>query len=337
MRSLLELSARTDSIVDLADWVEISAFFHDDRTVSQEDLVRALVREGGGRAEQSARDKASETFDELAGREAAIGNPIGAFPPAAYPYEINGDLLKLSVDPFDANHSGLLYVFLLAITRVSMESETRRLKEIDPTVLFEELCAEALCQFWGGRSALSDVFVTGTSNRVVAVGTRRRFPQLIDLLANHLHEGGGWKAGARSPGAGDGGLDLAVWRKFRDKRPGGLLGFAQCKTGDHWRNYLGRHNPRSICQRFFSSRLVLTPLPIYMVPCRVSLDEWEDVLEQHCGILFDRCRIANFGTHLPTPIIANCTSWLQAAIDRERSELIAKGLLPAPIAAGAAP
>ncbi len=336
MRSLLDISATTDAIEDLADWVEISTFFHDDRTVSQEDLVRSLVRAGGDRAEQSAREKAIEAFDELSSRESAMGSDVAAFPFSSYPFEVDGDVLKRTAEPFDSSNTGLLYAFLLAITRASMDSKSRRLNEIDPTILFEELCAESLCQFWGGRSALADVFVTGTSNRSIPPGATRRFPRLIDALARHLHEGLGWKAGAISPGAGDGGLDLAVWRKFQDKRPGNLVGFAQCKTGEHWRDHLGRHNPRSISTRFFSARTVLAPLPIYMVPCRVSLDEWTHVMEQHSGLLFDRCRIAHFGTYTSSAIVKNCETWLNAAINREMNGLIERGLrsAPVPIASG---
>lgn len=322
MRSLLDISANTDTIEDLADWAEISSFFHDDKTVSQEDLVRALVRAGGTRAEDTAREKAAEAFDELGNRSIAIGSDVVTYPATAYPFEIDGDLLRRTVEPLDSGNPGLLYAFLLAVTRASMDSRSRTLSKIDPTALFEEVCAESLCQFWGGRSPGSDVFVAGTSNRAIAVGERRRFPKLINMLAEHLQEGGGWKKGARSPGAGDGGLDLAVWRRFHDKRPGGLVGFAQCKTGDHWRNHLGRHNPRSVCQKYFSSRVILPPMPVYMVPCCVSLTEWVDVMEQHSGILFDRCRITHFGTHMTPATIGTCALWLRAAIDRELDLLI---------------
>jgi hypothetical protein len=324
----------------LADWVEISTFFRDDKSVSQEDLVRALVREGGSRSEDRARELASDTFAELSEREAAIGIPVATSAIAAYPYEVDGSLLRLSVDPFDAANTGLLYSFLLGITRASMDAETRTLNGVDPTGVFEELCAETLCQFWGGKTPLSDVFVTGTSNKAVP-NDQLRFPSMIDLLTGHLCEGAGWKKGAKSPGAGDGGLDIAVciavWRRFNDKRPGGLVGFAQCKTGDHWRNHLGRKNPRSICGKFFSSPLLLDPLSLYMVPCRVAIEDWRTATEEHNGILFDRCRIANFGTHLSAAVIGNCVTWLRSAIDRERQELIKRGLLPNPAAAVAAP
>lgn len=336
MNSLLELSAKRDKIVDLADWIEISTFLRADKSVSKEDLVRSLVREGGNRFEQEARNKATEAFDELASRESAIGNTAASFPVGAYPYEIDGDVLKLVCDPFGSNHAGLAYAFLLAITRASMDSKDRRLNNVDPTHLFEDICAETLCQFWGGRSAVSDVFVTGTSNKAVTTG-KKRFPTLIDLLAKHLCEGGGWKKGAKSPGAGDGGLDLAVWRRFHDKRPGGLVGFAQCKTGDHWRDHLGRRNPTSICGAYLIKPLVLAPVPVYMVPCRVSLDEWENVMQQHSGLLFDRCRIASFGLQLPNQVITDCKSWLKATIDREMNSLVTKKIITAPAAAGAVP
>jgi hypothetical protein len=336
MSSLLELSSRRDQIVDLADWVEISAFLRADKSISKEDLVRSLVREGGDRFEQKARDKATEAFDELETRGSAIGNAIANSPVASYPYEIDGDLLKLVCDPFGADHAGLLYVFLLAITRASMDSRKRRFNNIDPTQVFEDICAETLCQFWGGRSGLSDVFVTGTSNKVVPPGNKR-FPSLINLLTKQLCDGGGWRRGAKSPGAGDGGLDLAVWRRFHDKRPGALVGFAQCKTGDHWRDHLGRRNPTSICGAYLIKPLILAPIPVYMVPCRVSLDEWENVMQQHSGMLFDRCRITTFGTQLPIQVITNCQSWLTAVMDKERQRLVAKGIITAPALAGATP
>lgn len=327
MRSLLELSARADTAVELADWVESSAFFRADRTISKEDLVRALIREGSNRSEQRYRDKATEAFDELEARDRAIGNAVSNMPVASYPFEVDGDLLKLSQDPFDVNNAGLMYTFFLAITRASMDSTSRRLKKLDPTALFEEVCAESLCQFWGGRSAVADVFVTGTSNKSIVDQGQGHYPSMIDALAGHLEEGGGWKKGARSPGAGDGGLDVALWRRFRDKRPGGLVGFAQCKTGDAWRDHLGKNNPGSICFSYFSTPLIIAPTPIYMVPCRVSLDEWAIVMKKHGGILFDRCRLTTFCTNISAGLISNCATWTRAAIERESDELVKKKLV----------
>jgi hypothetical protein len=320
MRSLVDLSARCDRIVDLADWVEISTFFRDDKSISEEDLARSLIREGGARFEKAAREKAEAAFDELSSRAEAVGttdeNPV-----ALYPFKLEGTVLTLVQDPFRDDHAGLLYSFLLAITRASMESTSRQLNAIDPTGLFEEICAEALCQFWGGRTPISDVFVAGTSNKTLPKQKKGRYPTIINAIAKNLQEGVGWKKTARSPGAGDGGLDVVVWRRFNDKRPGGLVGFAQCKTGDSWRDHLGKNNPESIAHKFFTTPLVLAPMAIYMVPCRVDEEEWEHTMRSHKGLLLDRCRITTFGTKLSDEIITRCTSWLQAAIEREQQKL----------------
>ena len=48
MRSMLDLSFRREAISNLADWVEAGTLFRADRSVSNEDLVRALVREDIG-------------------------------------------------------------------------------------------------------------------------------------------------------------------------------------------------------------------------------------------------------------------------------------------------
>jgi len=319
MRSLRDLSARRDGISELADWVEISTFLRDDKSVSEEDLVRALVREGGASSEKKAREKAVGAFNELSERAAAVGVTT-ATSVAVYPFEVDGPVLRLSHDPLGHGHTGLLYSFLLSITRASMDSTSRQLEEIDPTGLFEEVCAEVLCDFWGGRSGVSDVFVTGTSNKHLPT-TTGRFPQIINTLSDHLREGSGWKKDAKSPGAGDGGLDIVVWRRFHDKRAGGLVGFAQCKTGDLWKDHLGKNNPHSLSHRFFTTPLVLDPMAIFMVPCRVEATEWDDVMRQHQGLLFDRCRITTFGTKLPGVTISRCKKWLSAAIEREKREL----------------
>jgi hypothetical protein len=159
---------------------------------------------------------------------------------------------------------------------------------------------------------------------------------MINAIAKNIHEGVGWKKGARSPGAGDGGLDLAVWRRFHDKRAGGLVGFAQCKTGESWRQHLGNKNPHSISHKYFKVPFVVEPLAIYMVPCRVDHDEWDNLMREHRGLLFDRCRITTFGTRLTDEIIANCGTWLEAAIDREKQQLASQENVAVEVAAGAA-
>src|ERR1700736_3265673 len=62
-----------DRIVDLADWVEISTFFRNDRSVSREDLATSMVRAHGGSRSHGVNrqfflDLAGDVFNELADR-----------------------------------------------------------------------------------------------------------------------------------------------------------------------------------------------------------------------------------------------------------------------------
>jgi hypothetical protein len=133
-----------------------------------------------------------------------------------------------------------------------------------------------------------------------------------------LGEGNGWKASAKSPGAGDGGLDVVVWRKFTDQRPGGLLGFAQCKTGDGWHEHLGRKSPRAFHHTYFSQALVVDPLHLFLVPCRIHESSWEAYARQANGLLFDRCRITLFGNNVRPTVLADCKTWLNEALRLEQ-------------------
>jgi hypothetical protein len=326
---MLDLSFRHDSVCTLADWVEISTLFRADGSISCEDLVRSLNQDQsvpldgsvnqtpGGRLASAIEGKVVEVFDELESRQSAIGTIPARESSFGYPFRVVGDVLELVENPANCSDAALLYLFLLSITRWSMDSRCRRLNGIDPTLVFEKLCADVLRSFWGAsfeENEFADVFVIGTS----AEAGRRSFTKMITDVCTRLHEGGGWKEGARSPGAGDGGLDLIVWRRFSDERPGNLVGFAQCKTGEHWQMHLGKHNPASICHRFFKSPLVLEPLPIYMVPCRVDLKCWEPSVRQNRGIVFDRCRLTQYGGKLGAEAIKHCRGWFETAVAKER-------------------
>ena len=206
-----------------------------------------------------------------------------------------------------------MYLFLLAITRGNMHSTHRALKGIDPTKVFEKLCGDVLMNFWGGRSTFSDVLIVGTARG----NGRRHFPTEIEILCNKLGEGVGWKKGARSPGAGDGSLDIAAWRRFPDKRRGGLVGFAQCKTGIHWREHLTKLIPEAFCGNYMREPLLLAPLAMYMVPCRVEHDRWDSDVRLG-GLLFDRCRITQYATDIPKERRDECRVWLDAALEDTR-------------------
>ena len=293
--------------------MEVTTLFRDDGSTSREDVARALKRPGLV-AENRARLLAEEAFNELKERQ-QLSVPCPSI--AQYPFElVDGDeVLQRREPPADESSRGLIYLFLLAVTRGNMASTDRTLKGIDPTVVFEKLCADVLANFWGGRSEFSDVFIVGTARK----NGRRHFPTEVDTLCNKLDEGGGWKKGARSPRAGDGSLDLAAWRRFQDKRSGGLVGFAQCKTGVHWREHLTKLKPAAFCGDYMRRPLLLAPLAMYMVPCRVEYERWDSDVRRG-GLLLDRCRIAQYAADVTPELLDECRRWLDAALEDTRTQ-----------------
>jgi len=309
MKTLRELPSGRSPATDFADWLEIEALVASDMNVSREDLARALHRPGNT-SEESARTLADDAFAEIADRTRACGTRAAA-PDACYPFKLSEDEQLLEAETSAGSiDKGLFYLFLLAVTRGSMSSEHRKLGGVDPTKTFELLCADVLASFWGGRSDHADVFVIGTAGGRGSGG----FPAQIDTLCAHLDEGDGWKKGARSPGAGDGGLDLAVWRKFRDKRAGGLVGFAQCKTGEHWSEHVGKLTPRAICGNYMTTPLLVDPLGIYMIPHRLDSSDWERWTRNSRGLFFDRCRIVQYAEQIDDGCRVQCRTWLTEAL-----------------------
>ncbi len=313
--------ATANKLVSLADWVEIRALLESDGKASQEDLVRALDR-AYSIGETNARSLSEEVFEELADRHSSCkpSRPSGGA--WGYPFELNksGDLLSLRSKAAPRTRAGILYLFLLVATRADMDSERRKLDGLDPTAIFERLCADILLNFWGGKTKFSGSIVFGTAQREDI--PENKFKSKIESLCQSIREGRGLREGAKPPGAGDGKLDIAVWRVFSDGRAGGLVGFAQCKTGIHWKDHLPELQPRHFCRNFFQKPLLIDPLKVYMVPHRVNGTEWDSHTSLG-GLLFDRCRLIQYGLEISDDVFKDCRAWLSAALLRQRERKFA--------------
>ena len=316
MRNLLRLPSRTedDALVRMADWVELTALLSGSRTASREDLRKALMREPDpseeGETPRSAADqrleaKVNDVFSELIDRIDSCASDGEAT--SMYPFALNRThtVLRTLRDGVDA--CDLIYLFLLVVTQADMSARTRVRQTVDPTKVFERLCADVLKSFWGGSTPHAGVLIFGTA-RTSAAG-ERKFQANINALCKALQEGDGWLPGALAPGGGDGGLDLVVWKRFRDNRQGGLVGFAQCKTGNHWADHLTKLTPRTFTTKYTRSGLALDPLRLYLVPTRISRHRWKEYT-QDGGLLFDRCRIVQFAESVSAATLADCHTWL---------------------------
>lgn len=311
MRDLLTVPSpdTEDAVVDIADWAELSAFLGTVRAVSREDIVRALYRTYS-LPEAAARTKAGDVFNELVDRVNCCRRRGAKKSAAAYPFRVETNQAVLSVRPRPSRsrNYGLIYLFLLAISRANMDSRNRVLAGIDPTKVFERMCADVLATFWGGHSDVSGAMVFGTAGRNMTT-----FRAKIKDLCDRLKEGAGWRPDATPPGAGDGKLDVVAWRRFSDDRQGSLVGFAQCKTGVHWRQHLTKLQPEVFCRRFMQRTLVLHPVRLYMVPHRVERRHWETHTGEG-GILFDRCRVVQYAQGVSAAVVRDCHGWLREAL-----------------------
>jgi hypothetical protein len=309
-----------DRLVNLADWVEIKALLESDGNASQEDLARAVQR-AYSVDETDARTLAGDVFKELADRQNACTPIPGKDRTWEYPFELNatGSLLSFRGKFTSRSRAGMLYTFLLVASRADMDAQ-RKLENLDPAVIFERLCADILLNFWGGRSDFSDSLVFGTARKKAT--HNHRFHSNIENLCEMLKEGRGMKTGCRTPGAGDGKLDIVVWRVFSDGRAGGLVGFGQCKTGIHWKTHLTKLQPRHFCYKYFQEPLIIDPIRVYMVPHRVDGAEWNSHTSEG-GLLLDRCRLVQYGYDISKDVFGNCRTWLNAALDRQRREKFA--------------
>jgi hypothetical protein len=315
MRDLLTVPSpeTDDAIVNIADWAELSAFLGAVRAVSREDIVRALYRTYS-LPEAAGRTKAGDVFNELADRVNCCYRRPAKKGTAAYPFRIERNQAVLSLRPHQSRNPdyGLIYLFLLAISRANMDSRSRVLAGIDPTKVFERMCAEVLATFWGGHSDVSGAMVFGTAR-----GNKTAFRAKIEDLCDRLKEGVGWRPDAKSPGAGDGKLDVVAWRRFFDDRQGSLVGFAQCKTGVHWQQHLPKLQPEVFCRRFMQKTLILHPVRLYMVPCRVERRDWETHTGEG-GILFDRCRVVQYAQGVSAAVVRDCRGWLREALKLQK-------------------
>ncbi len=305
-----------DWLVNLADWVEIRALLESDGKASQEDLARALQR-AHSIDETAARTLAGDVFKELADRRRSCIQMTGKGGELNYPFGLNkpGNLLTFQIKPSSRSRAGILYVFLLVATRADMDSSRRKLAGLDPTQVFERLCADILLNFWGGRTEYSDSLIFGTARKKSAHADK--FQANIENLCKMLRHGGGLKTGATPPGGGDGKLNVVAWRVFPDARSGALIGFAQCKTGIHWRDHLTKLNPAAFCGTYLERRVIIDPMRVYMVPHRIDGAEWDECTFNG-GLLFDRCRLVQYGYEISADVFKDCRTWLNAAIDRQR-------------------
>ncbi len=242
-------------------------------------------------------------FEEIEYRRAACYE--------AYPFCIGyqGQTLHLMHDPNNVGHK--IYKFLLLATRLNMgPNADRRHGDVDGTAIFEQLSA-AVARGYLGRGAESLVFgVTSDSTG---------FEQKINDLCQRINEGSGYRARERSERSSrgrprDGKLDVVAWKPFADDLPGKLIGFGQCKTGTSYKDTLTQLQPGAFRDKWLSGPIAVDPVRMFFVAEALSTDPGErSDMAIDGGIMFDRCRIAEFSADVEDEVLLNLEFWANAA------------------------
>ena len=212
--------------MDLADFSEIASWQGgkvSDRHVSSQ-LAKSEENDhtNGVPITDKLHEEVLDAFNLVGERVESYGS--------AYPFELDKSGRSLQLRPHSDGPAQTLYKYLLLATRLDM-NQNRIHAGVDGPYLFEKLCAEIACQYFG---AASQSLVFGTSSDL------RSFPARVEDLCIQIGEGNTYRnnSGRRQPRTKDDGLDVVVWIPFNDTRQGKLIGFGQCKTGTHYEEHL---------------------------------------------------------------------------------------------------
>jgi len=285
-----------------ADFWEIQSISNPGLFYSQMQIGRAIsrgldeIKHSGIDSEDDALDdNLSDVYNELTEREKSCQEN--------YPFEFG----KYSIRLKDENSAHKdIYIFLLLCTRFLMnKSENKVRNGVDATLVFEELCA-IVAENYFGKNSKSIVFGTATAGN---------FEGKVKDLIKKIGEGDGFKNPNNNyPTKNDDGIDVVVWKPFRDTRIGKLIGFGQCKTGTSWQDEIKKLNPNHFCENWLYEKPVFPPIPLVFI-CDTLNFERNFITDQRGLLVFNRFRIMEYLPDvIPDELISKIRNWLTIAI-----------------------
>jgi hypothetical protein len=287
---------------EIADFIEIECIRND--TISAREILSSLdlpedhYYPGGVPEDEKLEPKISDSLNEIDRRYRLCGT--------RYPFKVekHGHLVTLNLKADETIRE--IYTFLLFATRLDMKNQKIQ-NDIDGTLLFEQLSEYVGKHYFGERA---ESYLFGTASR------DSNFCKKITSLIKRMGEGGVFRnRNETSPNVSkDDGLDVVVWKSFSDRYPGKLIGFGQCKTGTHWKNYLTILQPDSFCRKWFGDQPTVNPVRLFFISESILRNGWYKHASEG-GILFDRCRIMDYLPIKETPsFLSQIKAWNNAVI-----------------------
>lgn len=249
--------------------------------VQDADFVPDDVEDGDREAERilapvRVDNRAANAYDYFAvmrSRSADLG--------ADYPFAIDGQGLRCTVDPDRATHR--LYVFLLLAAQLRVLAERRR-KYL--TTTFERVMVPALTALMPGASV--QLFGTTAEPGSRYKGSLRT---KIKRLGEDLSETPG-RAYAKigEHDMGDAGLDVVAELPLGDKLPGRFVVFLQAACTDRWVEKQHSCSPSAWSQRLHlvNPQVTVCAIPHYF---RDASGDWHDYNDLQDRLVLDRPRV----------------------------------------------
>ena len=296
------LPTRYAGIHELADYTEAQCYLN--QQVSAQEIVRYLAQvddidftEGCDDVEDQIRDRMDDVVAELDRRQGAC---VGGYP-FAWKDDRNGEVLRLNADAA-RDPQFLVYIYLLLSTRLDM-NKNRTHAKLDGTRVLEVLSKYVLKAFLGSKS------------RVMVFGTAAKggFRERVAALCVALGEGGGLREReGEVVQAQDDGLDVVGWIPFADGEAGKLIVFGQCKTGTDWQDQTSDLQPLDFAKKWLADTFPVEPMRAHFIAESINRQDWRRSTISG-GLLFDRCRLVEYGAHLPQSVLADLAAWIDGA------------------------
>lgn len=315
----------SDAREQQADWLELCALRDSDRNASLSDLVRELEVSGSYDAMSSSGDTPEE--EDVVVRDQVREEPARTEGKNQYEAAADAALLEISERlaacggngsyPFEVGENYLAlrdgteqstYVFLLLLSTYGHDAGPA---PGEGAKLFEEVCAQAAETYLGGQQCLACSRVFGFPRRL----RPRQFGPALDDLCRAMGEGQGHRERPPSKDQKDAKLDVVAWRGFPDRRPGKLIAFGQCATGENWPDKLTELQPVDWCRVWMQDTPAALPIRLFFVPHRIEERAWFQTCV-HGGVLFERCRIAHLVLSPPPELVSRVTDWSRFVLDR---------------------
>jgi hypothetical protein len=283
------LPSNLKDVIELADWLELSALEAGDKNASAGDLLSALQI---GRNDEADEELSLEVMREIEHREKAAGE--------GYPFVLQNARVVQAKPQWEDR---LAYIFCLCLSYFGWKPV--RGAQVNPWHLFEDLSCIAAAQYLQGK-----FFKFGTRHRSDFTG----FQDAISEFCRQMGEGQGFRQQPTLQRKDDK-VDLVAWKDFNDKMPSKLLMFGQCAAGENWDKKVAELQPEIFWEQWIADPKTSPLIRSFYIPHRIPHDNWQ-YYARKTGILFDRCRIAHWAWQANHAVLTDCRymEWCKTVI-----------------------